>query len=139
MRSMSLFAFGVVPASAQTAAPASPGLTIELNKLEPQDKGCRAYFVIDNPGDKAFQALKLDVVIFQPDGVISRRVALNLAPVKAAKQTVKQFDFEGLSCDKAGRVLVNEIVECKLETGAAGDCLTGLALKSLVPGVALGK
>lgn len=123
------------PAFAQTAA----SLTLELNKLEPQDKSCRAYFVIDNPGDKSYVALKADVVIFQPDGVISRRVALDLAPVKAAKQSVKQFDFDGLVCDKVGRVLVNEIVECKLETGAAGDCLSSLSVKSLVSGVALSK
>jgi hypothetical protein len=136
--SMCLFALGVLPASAQSPVPASTGVTIELNKFEPQEKSCRAYFVIDNPGDKAFQVLKLDLVLFQPDGVINRRVAIDLAPLKAAKRTVQQYDFEGLACDKVGNVLVNDVVECKAEAGAVADCLGSMTFKSLAGTIKFG-
>ena len=121
------------PGSAQS------GLTIELNKLEPLDKSCRAYFVVDNPGDKAYQALKLDIAIFLPSGVIDRRARIDLAPLKAAKRSVRQFDFEALACDKVGIVLADDAVECKTDAGPVADCFSGMVLKSLVGGVTLGK
>jgi hypothetical protein len=124
-------------ASAQSAQ--SGGLSIELNRLEAADKACRAYFVIENPGDKAFPALKLDLVLFQADGVISKRLTLDMGPLRAAKTTVKQFDIDGQACDKVAKVHVNDAVECKSEPAATADCLQGLAVKSLVPNVALTK
>ncbi len=129
---------GNVQGQSPSAAPPS-GLSLELNKLEPLDKACRAYFVIDNAGDKNYAVLKLDLVLFQPDGVIGRRVTLDLAPIKSAKQVVKQFDFDALACDKVGRVLINDVVDCKTDAGPVADCLSGLPLKSLVNGVGLGK
>src|SRR5690349_5922320 len=49
------------PAAAPAAAAAGPkALTVELNKLEPQGGGCRAYVVVQNDDDTAYQAFKLD-------------------------------------------------------------------------------
>ena len=78
-------------------------------------------------------------MIFQPDGVIGRRVTLDVAPLKASKQSVKQFDFDGLACDKTGRMLINDVIECKSEPAVSGDCLAGLTVKSLVSTVPLVK
>jgi hypothetical protein len=114
------------PAAADPVA-----LSVELNKLESQDKGCRAYFVVDNTGTTNYQALKLDLVLFQPDGVIGRRFAVDLAPLKAAKKTVKLFDLDGTACDKVGSLLINDVVECKSDTGPINECLAGLSVKSL--------
>jgi hypothetical protein len=108
-----------------------PKLAVELNKLEPQGAGCRAYVVVQNDDATAYQAYKLDLVVFQQDGVIGRRVALDLAPLKANKRTVKLFDFDNLSCDKIGSFLINDIVECKSEAGPIENCLAGMTVKSL--------
>lgn len=108
-----------------------PALSVELNKLETYDKGCRAYVVINNTGDQAYQSVKLDLVLFQPDGVIARRFAVDLAPLKAAKTTVKLFDIEGLACDKIASVLVNDVMDCKADSGALPDCLTKMTLTSV--------
>ncbi len=113
-----------------------PGITVELNKLEQQDKACRVFVVTGNASDKNYESLKLDLVIFQPSGVIDRRVTIDLAPVKAAGRSVKQFDFDQLACDKAASFLINGIVDCKPYAGAAG-CTVPLTVKSLVSGVAL--
>ena len=106
-------------------------LGVELNKLETYDKGCRAYVVINNAGDTVYQAVKLDLVLFQPDGVIARRFAVDLAPLKAAKKSVKLFDIEGLACDKISSVLVNDVMECKAEAGPVTDCLAKMTLTSV--------
>lgn len=115
--------------SAQAAEAAA--LSVELNKLETYDRGCRAYVVINNTGDLAYQSVKLDLVLFQPDGVIARRFAVDLAPLKAAKTTVKLFDIEGLACDKIASVLVNDVMDCKADAGAIADCLNKMTLTSV--------
>jgi len=44
---------------------------------------------------------------------------------------VKLFDLDGVACDKVGSLLVNDIMECKVDNNAADDCLSRLALSSL--------
>ncbi len=94
-------------------------IAIELNKLEPQGSQCRAYFVINNKSSADYEALKLDLVLFKPDGVIGRRFAVDLAPLKANKRAVKLFDLEGIACDEVGSFLINDVMECKAESGPA--------------------
>jgi hypothetical protein len=114
------------------AAGAQEGsLAIELNKLEPQGQQCRAYLVIQNKGDTSYSELKLDLVLFRPDGVIGRRFAVELAPLKANKRTVKLFDLEGTACDEVGSFLINDVMECKAESGQVADCLQSIVPSTL--------
>lgn len=127
----------MVPAAFAPAADAAEisTLAIELNKLETFDKGCRAYVVVNNTGE-AYQAVKLDLVLFQPDGVIARRFAVDLAPLKASKKTVKLFEIEGLACEKIASVLVNEVMECRADGGPVTDCLSRMSFTSVAgPGL----
>jgi hypothetical protein len=111
---------------------AEPGkISVELNKLETQEKGCRAYVVVNNAGDTAYKSVKLDLVLFQPDGIIGRRFAVDLAPLKPQKRTVKIFDIEGTACDKVGSLLINDIMECSTDAGPVENCLAGLTLSTL--------
>ena len=105
-------------------------VAIELNKLEANNSDCRAYFVIDNKKDTAYDALKLDLVLFKPDGVIGQRFAVELAPLKAKKRTVKLFDVANTSCDEVGSFLINDVMECKASTGDATDCLQDISVSS---------
>lgn len=114
------------------AAQAQEGaITIELNKLEPQGGQCRAYFVINNKSGTDYDALKLDLVLFKPDGVIGKRFAVDLAPLKASKRAVKLFDIEGTACDEVGSFLVNDAMECKAASGPVEDCLKEISLSTL--------
>ena len=111
-------------------APAT-GATLELNKLEATDKGCRAYVVVNNPTDVNYPAYKLDVILFQADGVIGKRFALDLSPLKPQKKSVKLFDLDNLACDKIGSFLINDVLECKTDQGPATDCLQHLTTSTL--------
>jgi len=116
------------------AATADPkDITLELNKLEASEKGCQASLVVGNSADTAYQSLKLDFVVFQPDGVVGKWVRLNLAPVHANKRSVKSFVIEGTACDKVGSLLVNDVVECASTEGPLNDCLARLKVSSLSP------
>jgi hypothetical protein len=128
---------GVVPAvalsliglSAVEAQDAS--IAIELNKLEPQGQQCRAYLVIQNKSATDYSELKLDLVLFRPDGVIGRRFAVELAPLKANKRTVKLFDLEGTPCEEVGSFLINDVMECKAASGPVADCLQNITTSTL--------
>jgi hypothetical protein len=69
--------------------------------------------------------------LFQKDGVIGRRFAVDLAPVRPSKRSVKLFDIEGTSCDSIGSILINDVLECQPETGEI-DCLAALNPSSLL-------
>jgi hypothetical protein len=117
--------------AAGAAAAQESDISVEINKLEAQDKGCRAYVVVGNGSATPYQSLKLDLVVFGTDGVIAKRIALDLAPLKAAKRTVKLFDLEAIACDSVGSLLVNDVLDCRTEAGPASDCLARLKLTSL--------
>ncbi|MBV8402385.1 MAG: Tat pathway signal protein [Acetobacteraceae bacterium] len=136
---------GALPLGA-SAAPASAGapITLQLNKLEPLSEGgpgCRVFFVVSNPDATAIQQFTLDLVLFGTNGVIARRLALDLGPLSSRKTSVRLFDLKGLPCDDIGQVLVNGVLAC--QTGAESQtsqitaneqrqaCLDRLGLSSL--------
>lgn len=118
--------------NANAAAPtgAAAKIAVELNKLETQQSSCRAYLVIDNQSEKSYDVLKLDLVLFQNDGIIGRRFALDLAPIKGKKRSVKLFDLDGVKCEAIGSFLINDIMECKSGGTDESACLDRLALST---------
>ena len=106
-------------------------LSIELNKLESEDHSCRAYLVVTNKSTTTYDVLKLDLVLFQPDGVIGRRFAVDLGPLKSGKRTVKLFDIDTVPCEQVGSVLINDVLECTANSGLLPDCLAAITPSSL--------
>jgi hypothetical protein len=131
-------ALAAMAGAANAQAVQAPPLGLELNKLEPAENGCRMLMVVDNRNGSALSVIKLDLVFFQPDGVIGKRIVLDLAPVRAAKRGVKAFDIDRLKCDGIGSILINDVLDCRAETGPAADCLSRLRTTSL-SGVELSK
>jgi hypothetical protein len=118
-------------AAAPAAASGDNSITLELNKLEPSDKGCRAYVVVSNSSANALDAFRLDLVMFQKDGVIGRRFALDLGPLRPSKRAVKLFEMDGTKCEDIGSFLVNDVMECRAGGAAVDDCLARLKVNSL--------
>lgn len=124
-----------VPAAvepAPAAAPAADAILIELNKLEPQADACRAYLVLNNPAGPDITDLKLDLILFNQEQVIERRIAVGLSPLLAGKTTVKLFDIQGQDCARIGSVLINEVMSCNSAEGAVPDCTKRIAPSSRV-------
>jgi hypothetical protein len=109
---------------------AGQGIGIELNRLEAQGTSCRAYLVITNPGETAFSGFKLDLVIFDRSATIVRRVAVDLAPLRAAKTSVKVFDIVDMDCGAIGSLLINDVLDCRDASGAAADCVQQVTTSS---------
>lgn len=129
--------FALAAVACQPAARAAEGdITLELNKLEGLDAACRAYILLTNKTKAAFSSLKLDLVMFDKDGIVARRVAVEAAPIVAGKTSLKVFDIQGLKCDGIGRVLLNGVMSCSGDGGPRADCI-GLIAASSRAGVPL--
>lgn len=127
------------PAAPATAAPAAPPanapkgtVTIELNKLESRDDACGAYLVLTNPDGPDLVDLQLDLYLFNPDQVIERRIAVNLAPLPTGKTSVKLFDIKDLNCSKVGKVLINGAISCASAEGPIANCVARIEPSSRV-------
>jgi hypothetical protein len=106
------------------------GLSIELNKAEDVDGGCVASFVFQNNLGATLDRFNLDLFLFDPGGVIVRRVTIDMAPLLDGKTRVAQFHLHAGGCAEVSRILVNDIPQCRAETGEPVDCLAGLAVSS---------
>ncbi len=129
---MLAFLFAIVHATPPAWADAPAPIPLELNKLEPlpapatapgggaaASAGCRAYMVVTNPDPEPIEQLRLDLILFGKDGVILRRIALDLGPLAPHKTAVRLFDLQGQPCDGIGRMLVNDVLAC--QTGQPGN------------------
>lgn len=123
-----ILALGSAGAIAQSEN-ATP-ISVELNKLEPIDNGCRIYLVVNNQTDSEFDTLKLDLVLFKTDGIVDQRWFLDLAPLRKQKRIVKLFELGNVKCDELGSFLVNDVVECRSGSEAVENCLAKLDLTS---------
>ncbi len=133
MRLMNVFMSGLARADD------APLLTLELNKMEPipaangAAAGCRAYLVANDPeGGPKFEALRLDLVLFGTDGVISRRIALDVGPVAPGRVQVRPFELRDVPCDSLGQILVNDALICKVGGADQTDCLDRVKTASRV-------
>jgi hypothetical protein len=120
-------------------APAAP-LRLELNRLEPREGGaCRVWMVLQN-GGAALDQLRLDLVLFGRDGVVARRVAVDVGPLPSGRTQARIFDLAGQPCERIGSVLLNDVLVCDgTEDTARAACIARTTLASRVDGVALQK
>jgi hypothetical protein len=121
--------------AASVAAAADQNIRVELNSLDGTETQCRMTFVIENKS-AALDSLKLDLVVFNTESIVYRRILTELGPVRAGRTMMKTFAIES-KCAQVGAVLVNDVSACV--PGEATACLDGLALSSRVNNVRLYK
>lgn len=108
-------------------------IRVELNRLEPQASACQAYLVLENGTGSVFSSLSLDLVMFDAEGIIARRLAVEMAPLRPGRTSVKVFAIEGLACEGLTRILVNDVLSCEADPVPAGDCLALVETASRTP------
>jgi hypothetical protein len=104
---------------------------VQLNSIESADNRCRLNFVIENKSNAAIESLKLDLVAFGTDGLITE-----MGPVRPAKTMVRAFAVDA-DCRQLGSILVNDVTACA--PGEPGACLDGLSLSSRIEALRLYK
>jgi hypothetical protein len=102
-----------VPVPAQSGDPApAPSLTLELNALQPSEKGCRLTFVVNNGLGSELAKAAFEIALFDGQGVVDRLTVLDFKELPAGKTKVSRFDLAGTDCGKISRVLINHATEC---------------------------
>jgi hypothetical protein len=128
-----LLAVGLCLFAGAASAVEKGRIGVELNKLEPAGDACRAYLLLSNGTAAAFTSLKLDLVTFDADGIVQRRVAVEAAPIGAGKTSLKVFDISGTQCAAIGRMLLNGVLSCKGGKEQTSDCLALVSVSSRAP------
>ncbi|MGH6899109.1 MAG: Tat pathway signal sequence domain protein [Geminicoccaceae bacterium] len=122
-------AFGVAFAVPPLLA-AEGQLTIELNKLEDTEEGCRSLFVVDNETGHELHRFRLDLILFDPEGVYAKQLLLDLAPLYEDKKVVASFLLAEDPCASLGSILINDVPWCENGAGATIDCVKQLEVRS---------
>lgn len=136
-----LSAASLTAAVAQEAgneAETATALTLELNALQPTDRGCRFTFLVENRLGGALEGAAFEMAIFDGDGRISRFTVVDFKDLPDGKTKVRQFDFGQMDCAGIGRVLVNDATECKGAGVEPGTCMQALETRSRVDSVTFG-
>lgn len=109
---------------------AGPRLTIELNKLEDTEEGCRSLFVFDNHTGHELNRFRIDLILFDPAGVYAKQLLLDMAPLYDDKKVLTSFLLADQPCASIGSILVNDLPWCENGSGAQIDCLALLEVGS---------
>lgn len=112
--------------AAKGSVGALAGLSLELNSLQPSDKGCRLTFVITNRLEGDVSRAAFEIALFDRTGMVDRMSVLDFRDLRRGKTKVSRFDLPGADCGKISRVLVNGATECTGSGVKAPDCIDEL-------------
>jgi hypothetical protein len=122
----SILAFALLSGSTGSGAQQKL-LTIELNRMQQSQNGCRLSFMAVNKMGTGLEKTALEIVIFDADNIVSQMLLLDFGRLPNDKTKIVEFDLS-LQCEQISRVLVNDIAECAgaEEQNLAEDCFNAL-------------
>ena len=120
-------ALALLPAGAQGQ---ERRLVVELNKLEPAEGTCQAFFLFRNGTGRTLQAFELSLAVLDSDGVIDRLLSIDAAPVPLDRTTLRLFEIPGMACDEISEIILHEVPSCAAQDDEPLDCFSILELVS---------
>ena len=106
-------------------------ITIELNKMQQSQSGCRLSFMAVNRLGAGLDRTALEIVVFDSEGIVSQTLVLDFGRLPEDKTKVVEFDLPR-QCEEISRVLVNDVSECAgpSEEDLAEECLNALRISN---------
>ncbi|MCB1423865.1 MAG: hypothetical protein KDJ69_15680 [Nitratireductor sp.] len=115
----------------------TPQLSIELNRLEQLKEACRATFVLSNGLQAGISEIALELVLFNPSGLVEQMRSFDFGEVVAGKTVVRRFDLNGTDCAEISRILINSVSKCAGDGLDAGKC-SGMLVTANRAGIEFG-
>ncbi len=121
-------------ASHASAQDTAGKISLELNRASASSEGgCQVVFFGQNGLDQALEDVTWRLAVFDAEGVFRNLLALPLGSLSAGKRRVVQYNLPS-PCSELSEIIVNDVAQCKIAGGAAGDandvCLTELTVTS---------
>ena len=103
-------------------------LTIELNKVQQSQDGCRLSFIAVNEMGANLETTSMEVVFFDSSDIVSEMLLLDFGRLPSDKTKVVEFVLQQQDCGQISRVLVNDVVECSSaeEQNMTRECFSAL-------------
>ena len=105
-------------------------LSIELNKLETFEGGCRSFFLFRNRTDLTLSSFEMSLAILDRHGVIDRLLTIDAAPLPAVRTVLKIFEIPEITCDNVGEMILHDIAACATASNTEIDCFDVIELSS---------
>ena len=112
------------------SAVAAPTISIELNRLQEIDNGCRMNLVFTNRMSQPIDLITVETVLFDQQQRVDRFLLLRARELPPGKIRVHQFDVADTQCAEIGRVLLNDVTECEGQGLDPAMCLAEVGLES---------
>lgn len=114
--------------AALSAQEAAAGFDLQLNNAQANGENvCRLTMVAANRSDTPLSAVAYEVYLFDGEGAVTRRLALDFGEFIAGKTKILQFDLSNTPCQDISRILINDATSCTAEGGGESDlCIQGL-------------
>ncbi len=98
------------------------GVTVELNKSEDTQSGCRLTFVVSNHLASGLEKLAYEVVLFDQEARVERMTVFDFKDINSKKSRVRQFQLTGSKCKQIGQFLINGAATCEGTDLSKADC-----------------
>lgn len=120
------------PSFAQSTESArEPVITLQLNKAETINAGCRISLLVRNHLNDEITQLSLDLVVFDRTGGISDFLSMKTGRLPTGKTRVQQYDLPSSQCSQISSVLINDVSQCEGSTSVSpSSCLDALHVSS---------
>ena len=112
------------------SAIAASSISIELNRLQEIDNGCRMNLVFTNRMSQPVDLITVETVLFDKEERVDRFLLLRARDLPPGKIRVHQFDVSDTNCSQIGKVLLNDVTECEGQGLDPATCLAEVALES---------
>ncbi|WP_425085257.1 hypothetical protein [Ruegeria profundi] len=106
------------------------GISVELSSAEERDQNCLLSFLVENTYDADIESAVYETVLFGAEGGVALLTLLDFEDLPAGRPRVRQFQFDGMTCNHITRILINGAQECSHQGGMENACMSNLKVKS---------
>jgi hypothetical protein len=115
------------------AQDSATGVSLQLNRADPEGEACRMTFVAGNTTGGDLSAAAYEMAVYNKEGQVSQLVVMDFGPLVNGRTRVVQFDMPASDCTSIARLTINDPpANCGVADGASAEaCTANRKLESL--------